>query len=116
MCVQVQERLGLVSKAYLACIGGMRSAYTTEAIRSAAGLPAPEEDLLSEEEELLEEGFKLQELDQTQKQQQGQGEQDHGSSNSNSVKKNSAEEGNGHAEPSSGGRDNGNGEGSAKHT
>jgi hypothetical protein len=42
---QVQEKLGLVSRAYLACIGGMRSAYTVDAIRVAAGLPPLEPEM-----------------------------------------------------------------------
>jgi hypothetical protein len=50
----VQEKLGLVSRAYLACIGGMRSAYTVDAIRVAAGLPPLEPEMhdgLSDDDE-----------------------------------------------------------------
>jgi hypothetical protein len=60
---QVQEKLGLVSRAYLACIGGMRSAYTVDAIRVAAGLPPLEPEMhdgLSDAEEAAGDGEEAQ--------------------------------------------------------
>jgi hypothetical protein len=40
--LQVEQKLSIVSKAYLMGIAGMRSNYTVEAIKAAAGLTGPD--------------------------------------------------------------------------